>query len=396
MTGAVVLFASGLIKWKNIVDGLTEHSDINPLKILVLFFSMTVLSIFLDEVGFFKYIANQVLKKTSSSQIKLFSAFYFTVSVLTIFTSNDIIILTFTPFICYFAKSAKISPIPYLVAEFVAANTASMFLIIGNPTNIYLATANGIDFIAYLEIMALPTVLAIAAAYGVMFLLFRKKLREKMTPTPKDVKIENKTFLILGIVLLSLCILMLSVSSYIDLPMWETAACSAAALIVTVLIICAVKKRKPTELLRSLIRCPWELIPFVISMFIMVLALNLHGVTAKLGGFLDHSPALSIIIYGFSSVIFCNLINNIPMSVLFSSILQSINASHSAVYATVIGSNLGAFLTPVGALAGIMWLSILKKNDINFSFLRFVYFGVIIAIPTLAAALLGLYITTLM
>lgn len=58
------------------------------------------------------------------------------VAILTIFTSNDIVILTFTPFICYFSKNAKINPIPYLVAEF-AATTYSMMLIIGNPTNIY-------------------------------------------------------------------------------------------------------------------------------------------------------------------------------------------------------------------------------------------------------------------
>ena len=71
------------------------------------------------------------------------------VAILTIFTSNDIVILTFTPFICYFSKNAKINPIPYLVAEFAAANTYSMMLIIGNPTNIYLATSASIDFISY-------------------------------------------------------------------------------------------------------------------------------------------------------------------------------------------------------------------------------------------------------
>ena len=71
------------------------------------------------------------------------------VSVLTVFTSNDIIVLTFTPFICHFAKSARIDPLPYLVSEFVAANTWSMALIIGNPTNIYLMSGTGISFLSY-------------------------------------------------------------------------------------------------------------------------------------------------------------------------------------------------------------------------------------------------------
>ena len=102
---------------------------------------MTVLSVFLDEVGFFGYIAAFALKKAGRSRKRLFFYLYITVSVLTVFTSNDIIILTFTPFICYFAKSAKIDPVPYLFAEFIAANTWSMALIIGNPTNIYISSA---------------------------------------------------------------------------------------------------------------------------------------------------------------------------------------------------------------------------------------------------------------
>ena len=58
-----------------------------------------------------------------------------------------------------------------------------------------------------------------------------------------------------------------------------------------------------------------------------------------------------------------------------------------ALYATIIGSNVGAFLTPIGALAGIMWMSILKKQEIDFSFLKFMKYGIIIAIPVLIASL---------
>jgi hypothetical protein len=85
---------------------------------------------------------------------------YITVAILTVFTSNDIIILSFTPFVCYFAKNAHIDPMPYLAAEFIAANTWSMALIIGNPTNIYLVTATGGDFVSYAKVMLIPTLVA--------------------------------------------------------------------------------------------------------------------------------------------------------------------------------------------------------------------------------------------
>ena len=136
LIGAVILviFKGDVNK---IISALTADTSVNPIKILVIFISMTILSIFLDELGVFRFLAEASLKKAGKSQIKLFITLYLTVSVLTVFTSNDVIILSFTPFICYFARNAKIDPIPYLAAEFVAANTWSMALIIGHPTNIY-------------------------------------------------------------------------------------------------------------------------------------------------------------------------------------------------------------------------------------------------------------------
>ena len=77
----------------------------------------------MDCAGFFRYLATAVLQRQNASQLRLFVLLYALVSVLTVFTSNDIIVLTFTPFICYFARDAKIDPIPYLICEFVAANT---------------------------------------------------------------------------------------------------------------------------------------------------------------------------------------------------------------------------------------------------------------------------------
>ena len=81
------------------------------------------------------------------------------------------------------------------------------------------------------------------------------------------------------------------------------------------------------------------------------------------------------------------------MSVLFASILTDVN-NHQllAIYATIIGSNIGAYLTPIGALAGIMWMSLLKKYDIKFTFFDFMKYGVIIVPAILLMSLLGLMV----
>ena len=84
------------------------------------------------------------------------------------------------------------------------------------------------------------------------------------------------------------------------------------------------------------------------------------------------------------------------MSVLFTEILKTSEVVNiNAIYASIIGSNVAAYLTPIGALAGIMWLSILKKEDIKFNFLDFTKYGIILAPTSLALGLFGLFISTL-
>lgn len=394
LIGAVVLLACGYLTWAEVGAGLTADTSINPLKILALFISMTVMSVFLDEVGFFEHLAAETLKKANSSQMRLFVCLYLTVSVLTVFTSNDIIILTFTPFICHFCKAAKINPVPYLVAEFVAANTWSMMLIIGNPTNIYLATACGIGFVKYFEIMALPTLFGGLTAFLVLLLVFYRTLKQPIERVDEDYAIKDKGLLIIGLVHLGACTVLLAVAGYIGLEMWLITVCFAGSMFLCVGMYSLIKKKAPKELGRCLQRAPWELIPFVLSMFVLVLALEKYGVSAAVANALNAEPILE---YGAFSFALANLINNIPMSVFMSSVTQNAGGGVAlkAVFASVVGSNIGAFLTPIGALAGIMWSGIIGKYEIKFGFLSFVKYGVIIAIPTLLATLGGLYLAFL-
>ena len=385
LIGALILLIFGTVEVRTVTAALTADNAINPFKILVLFISMTILSIFLDELGFFSYLANLALKKAGASQLRLFMILYVTVSVLTVFTSNDIIILSFTPFICYFAKNAKISPLPYLAAEFVAANTWSMALIIGNPTNIYLVTAAGGDFMSYLKVMMLPALCSGVVAFVFLFIVYRKQLNAPICDaTVSDVRIEDKTSLGVGVFHLAACTLILAIGSYIGVEMWLVSLISAISLFVCAIVISLARGRRPEALLACLKRAPWELIPFVLSMFVVVESLNANGVTDMIYSALGES--MPVWKYGITSFLAANLINNIPMSVLYSSILEG-GGSAAAVYATVVGSNLGACLTPIGALAGIMWSSILKEHGLKFGYLDFLKIGVTVAIPALVTAL---------
>lgn len=390
--GSIALLLFRLLPLPVMWEGLTSSGSINPLKILTLFISMTTLSIYLDEVGFFSYIAGISLKFAKTSQLRLFCVLFLLVSVLTVFTSNDIIILTFTPFICYFSKKAEIDPMPYLFGEFVAANTWSMMLIIGNPTNIYLATANGIGFGVYTAHMLLPTLFAGVAAFLLLLMIFRKPLSQPISIKEEKPAIRDKGLVIIGLLHLVLCTVLLILSSYIGLEMWYITLGFAVSLFLCVTIYKKKKGVKERVLLHTIMRAPWELIPFVLSMFLLVLTLDRYQVTTIISDFFgtDHL----VWKYGIASFLAANVMNNIPMSVAFSSIVSHLPEADRlpAAYASIIGSNIGAYFTPLGALAGIMWSGILNKMGIPFSFRKYISYGIRISIPVLIAALAGLLI----
>ena len=400
LAGALALVIGGFITPAEIATGLTGAGDVNPLKILLLFFSMTMMSVYLDEIGFFRLLAHKVLGKARGSQTTLFFLLYALVSVLTVFTSNDIIVLTFTPFICHFAKSARIDPLPYLVSEFVAANTWSMALIIGNPTNIYLMSGTGVSFPAYTARMILATAMAGLVSLGVLYLLFSKKLRAPLNPEDSPAPRVDLPTEVIGLTHLGGCIILLSISSFINLPMWLITCLFFVSLVVFTMAISFFRRRSIFLIARCIIRAPWDLAPFVISMFILVLALDKYGITATLGGFLSRPDTVggTVASFGVSSFFAANIVNNIPMSVLYSSVIGGMESSAlttAALFSAVIGSNLGAFFTPTGALAGIMWTGQLHDHGVPFSFVRFVKYGATVALPAMAAALLGLWVCCL-
>ncbi|MCQ3035812.1 MAG: hypothetical protein MJ248_06355 [Bacilli bacterium] len=384
LLGAAILLAIQSVSFETVWNGFTAHTSINPIKILVLFLSMTFLSIFLDVFGFFKYIANKFANKFSKNQYTLFFGLYFIISLLTVFTSNDIIILTFTPFICYFAKRCNIKAHPYLIMEFVAANTWSMCLIIGNPTNIYLATSFNVAFFDYFIKMIIPTIIASLVSLTLLFLVFRKELKGEIVVNEQDdIKLE-KLPVIFGVVILSMATIMLAISSYIQLEMWYLSLGFAGILLVFLVIYSIIKKTN--YVLKVLKKLPWNLIPFVLSMFVIVLAINNQGLLDYLSNFLlIFNNTFS---YGLSGVIAANLINNIPMSVLYSAILGG--ATEKAMYASIIASNIAAYITPIGALAGIMFMELTKSLDSKISFLEFLKYGVLIGIPTIVIAITAL------
>ena len=401
LVGAIICLAFGFAGQNPVQDIFLNDSTINPLKILIIFISCTSISVLLDKIGFFSYIAAIILNKFKSSQTKLFFSFAAVIGILTIFTSNDILILTFTPFICYFTKRAKIDPIPFIVSEFVCANVWSMFFFIDNPTNIYMCQAINppIEFLPYAAQMAIPTAICGVFATFLTYFIFRKKLSQPVNIDEVEIVKPDKTMLTIGLVGLSIMVVLMAASNYIklggfELELWYIPlVCGVATYLAVAISLLFRKEYRKTGfkvMWESAKNLPYALIPFLLSMSVFVFSLINAGFIDVVANFLAEK---TIYLTGFIAFFAGNLLNNIPMSMMFTGVLtnsafQSANAHlYTDVYAVVAASNITALLTPIGSLAGIMFMKILKQNEVKFSFLEFVKYGAIISIPTMAIAL---------
>ena len=280
--------------------------------------------------------------------------------------------------------------------EFVTANTYSMLFIIGNPTNIYLATKSNISFFAYFQTMLFPTIIAGLTSLVILLLLFHKQLKQKFEDVKiKQIELHSKPITIITIVHLLAATILLAISSYINLDMWIIALFALLSL-TTILIFYSVITKSNTVIKRVYLRLPYNLVIFVLSMFTLVLALKYYNVFSYIHSFLSSlatNKLNTILVYGLSSALCDNIINNIPMSLAYSSLLELVSKNqNSAIYATIISSNIGAYLTPIGALAGIMWMNILKDQNIKYSFVDFVKYGVLVTPLVLLSALLVLFL----
>ncbi len=369
-----------------------------------MFFSLAYVCISIDLTGFFSYLALLAAKKSGSSGKKLFFYFFLLSSILTTFTSNDIVILTITPIILYFTKYTKTNPVPYLIGEFFAANIWSVALYVGNPTNIIVAQAYKLTFLEYSVWMVLPTFAAGIVCYLLLYFIFRKDISLPLTAPEIDPgsALKDKSGAYFGIGMLGTCLALLSLA-----PNMFSNPSEAMGMITLIIAIIMLGH----DLLRDIIlhgrkqqqsykktplkfeiaktaatRMPWKIAPFVYGMFVMVDVLRNSGWIDIFSSSIASIESgiglvLAIFFMGFLSSLACNIMNNQPMTIFFTEMLQSPSFIASpqivrgSMYALIMGSNFGANLTLIGALAGIMWSSISKDKDVNITYKQFAKFG---------------------
>lgn len=463
----LILWAMQVLGIHDIWNALKGHEDSNlkPYSIMILFFSLAYMSLSLDVTGLFDFIACKAIGLSGGSGRRLFFIFFALSSLITIVSSNDIVILTLTPIICAMASSANLSlnsTYALLFSQFFAANVWSMLLFIGNPTNIVVAQAFDLDFIGYSRWMALPTLAAGLTCLLILYIIFShlKAINLPITVAPQNAwnNFVDLPGAIFGSIVFGICIIFIATSSVTKIPIWIVTLVGAGLMIAkdgyfdyrlyrlrkssprvdtvpleslepqrrlsseSIDLELDASEKEPSSIIASeevaqrslpspalpivISRLPWKVAPFVIGVFILVEVMSITGLTglfaslfSRAAGSSDsHASILvSVFLAGITSTVTCNIVNNQPMTIMYTNVLLSPfltigpKSLRGAMFAVVIGSNLGGNMTLVGALAGIMWKSILHDRGVPLSPGQFAKYGIITMVPVLLVTCLTLY-----
>ena len=358
-------------------------------ELVALILSFAMVSYGIGQSGFFEFAAYHFVAWSRGQTRILIVYFYLLSSLLTYVTSNDIVVLILTPIIISVCFQGQIdNPKLLLLGQFIAANTVSMGMLIGSPTNIIVAQASRISFVDYFLLMLPPSLAAFLGSYMVvectaqfaasrgtrskMALAYTVTFDVGQVPSGPRFDAHMRNWLLL----FSSVVVVVAVATEYQLSLfWVAVPAFAAAAVYIVLDPhrIAVDTAASQRLLQALARLPYGIIFFGLSFFVLAAAIVrsdiavLYAIPA-LQSLLERSPYLvGAVGVGVSGMV-VNILNDLPAAALLTELLEQLRPGTDVLLAQVltqailIGVNIGCYLTPVGALAGLIWFSVMRTE----------------------------------
>jgi arsenical pump membrane protein len=377
--GALLLVLLRLVPLRLAGRAVAEGSDV-----YLFLIGMMLLSELAREQGVFDWLSSAAVRGADGSCGRLFTLVYGAGTFVTVLMSNDATAVVLTPAILKAVRKAKVEPLPYLFVCALIANAASFVLPISNPANLVVFHDGLPPLGRWMASFGVPSVLSIAATYGVMRLLFRRELAARIEYQVEAVPLTREGKLVLVGLAMMVGVLLAASALKKDLGL---PACVAALVITAVVSI-----RTKSNQLKLAREISWGTLLLVAGLFVMVRAVESIGalrVTQEWLAWAERlGPAAGALVSGFAVGVGNNLINNLPLGLLAGATLQAAHAKGLIANAVLIGVDLGPNLSVTGSLATILWLLALRKDGVNVSFWDFLKVG-IVAMPVALLVSLG-------
>ena len=363
------------------------------------FIAIIIISLLLDEAGFFKWVALHVARFAKGNGHWLFAFIVLLGAVVSAFFANDGAALILTPIVIAILTALRFSPattLAFIMAAGFIADTASLPLVVSNLVNIVSADFFKVPFDRYALVMVPVNLVSVLASLVVLYGFYRKDIPNayalEWVDEPNSAITDKATFTT-GWVVLAALLFGFFVFEPMGVPISVIAGLGAAVL----LAVATMGKKLP--ILPVVKNAPWQIVIFSLGMYLVVYGLKNAGLTDYLATLLQGLEQQGLLIAtvgtGFLSAILSSVMNNMP-TVLIQAL--AIDGAHitspmikeAMVFANVIGCDLGPKITPIGSLATLLWLHVLATKNIQVSWGYYFKVGMILTIPVLLATLVAL------
>ena len=369
------------------------------------FIAVIIISLLLDESGFFEWAALHVSRWGNGRGRLLFTWIVLLGAAVAALFANDGTALILTPIVIAMLLALGFSQgttLAFVMAAGFIADTASLPLIVSNLVNIVSADFFDLGFTQYASVMIPVDAAAIAATLIMLHLFFRRDIPAtydvSLLKTPASVIKDAATFRAGWIVLL-LLLVGFFVLEPLGIPVSAIAAAGAAVLFIVA------KRGHGINTGKVLLSAPWQIVIFSLGMYLVVYGLRNAGLTEYLSGVLNllAEKGLWAATFGtgFLTAFLSSVMNNMPTVLIGALSIDGSTATgvvkEAMIYANVIGCDLGPKITPIGSLATLLWLHVLAQKNITITWGYYFRTGIIMTLPvlfvTLAALALRLSIT---
>jgi len=381
--GAAFMIATG---WATLADVWRTVQLTSS--ILLFLMGMMVIATVVDRAGFFDWAAGQAIRASRGHGWMLYVYLYLLGAVVTLFLSLDVTAIIFTPIVCAAAARLRLNPVPFAFAAAFVANTASLALPVSNLTNMLVYDLLGVDFWSFVRHMALPNLAALVVNLVVFLCLFRSDIPARFHQVDWLQTRVSGWFPICASLGLAVIVGGLLTAGFLGWPLYTVALAGAAAMAGIGL---AAGQISTSTLSRGI---AWQLPPFVIGMYVVVLGVD-RAVLAPLWGSLLASiaaqPLVGLPLLAFATGLGANIVNNIPMSLVAITALGSVaGVRDQLAFATIIGTNLGPNVTVFGSLATMLVLTVARQRGIEITPGEYLRVGLVTTPLMIAAASLVL------
>ncbi|MEX0422989.1 arsenic transporter [Providencia rettgeri] len=362
------------------------------------FVAVIIISLLLDESGFFEWAALHVAKWGGGKGRLLFSYIVLLGATVAALFANDGAALILTPIVIAMLLALgfnKGTTLAFVMAAGFIADTASLPLIVSNLVNIVSADFFNIGFTEYASIMVPVDIAAIIATLVMLHWFFRKDIPKQYDATKlsapalaiKDITTFKAGWLVLVLLLVGFFVL-----EPLGIPISAIAAIGA-------LILWVIAARGHTINTKKVLRgAPWQIVIFSLGMYLVVYGLRNAGLTDYLSETLNYLADKGLWVAtlgtGFITAFLSSIMNNMPTVLIGALSIEGSEATgliqQAMVYANVIGADLGPKITPIGSLATLLWLHVLSQKNMTITWGYYFKTGIIMTIPVLIVTLVAL------